>query len=52
MGGSPGETIGYPAQPRLIRPSFRESVFHITLIILQKIAWATNLVKYSLKIVN
>ena len=43
----PGETVGYPAQPRLIRPSVSPSVISL-LIILQKIAPAQQIRSISM----
>ena len=49
----PGGTVGYPAQPRLIAESVCESVRHITFnYSAENCPGPTNLVKYSLKIVN
>jgi hypothetical protein len=49
----PGRTVGYPAHPRLIRPSVRQSVRHITFnFSADNGPGPTDLVKYCLKIVN
>jgi hypothetical protein len=48
----PGGTVGYPAQPRLIRSSvspLSDITFNCTA---ENCPGPTNLVKYSLKIVN
>ncbi len=49
----PGGTVGYPAHPRLIRPSVSPSVCHITFnYSAENRPGPTDLVKYSLKNVN
>ena len=49
----PGGTAGYPAHPRLIRPSVILSVRHITFkFSAENRPGPTDLVKYSLKNVN
>ena len=49
----PGGTVGYPAQPRLICLSVRPPLSDITFnYSAKKQPGPTNLVKYSLKIVN
>jgi hypothetical protein len=51
--GLPGETAGYPAQPRLIRPSTCQSVSEISFnYTAENCPSPTDLVNYSLKIVN
>ena len=49
----PGGTVGYPAHPRLIPPSVRLSVCHITFnYSAENFPGPTDLEKYSLKNVN
>ncbi len=49
----PGGTVGYPAHPRLIRPSVIPSVCHITFkFSAENRPGPTDLVKYNLKNVN